>query len=496
MAEQTVKYINLARSYVPMDPNSFPDSMHIADMKEEDRYPVMLYDGCNFMPTSYGYKSYFGVTQKLDINALGANVDAIFMFQTLQLENFLIALCDTGIWLKYGAEAGDWAQAITLDGIDTTVLHYQWSFAVIGNKLYCYRQNGDHLWSIESSSVDPGYVITELTPNFLNMSAQQGIFRAGDRLGFWDSANSIAWSNIDNFEDFTPDLETLAGNVIFPQIIGKIVNILGHGDGYVVYCTKSILYVQPIQNSLYLWKPTRILQDAGIAYSKECVAAVPDTLHYAYTSVGIFEIVNGTAQSIIPEAADFFRLTPTPKYLRIIEGRHLFIPIMDESFSVGFAQYSSGSIPPVTITFPTTDLGDLMAGIDAETYDIPLCSVIKGIEAGTFLDENQPTDPYNRQDWGTVTNSWVVEAAGIDITGYPYLQLYKADTMELLDQVNLEPTEGAFSYSVTANYSGNVYVAWHVASANTVAITVTLNGIIKAVVTAGPYEYGAETYTL
>lgn len=39
MAQQQTKFIDLTRSYLPMDPNAFPDSMHVVDMKEEQRVP-------------------------------------------------------------------------------------------------------------------------------------------------------------------------------------------------------------------------------------------------------------------------------------------------------------------------------------------------------------------------------------------------------------------------------------------------------------------------
>ena len=73
------------------------------------------------------------------------------------------------------------------------------------------------------------------------MSDRWGIFRANGRLGFWDSANSISWSSLFDKADFTPAIETLAGNVTFNDVLGRIVSIKASGSGFVIYSTKNIV---------------------------------------------------------------------------------------------------------------------------------------------------------------------------------------------------------------------------------------------------------------
>ena len=65
-----------------------------------------------------------------------------------------------------------------------------------------------------------------------------GIFRANGRLGFWDSANSVSWSSLFSFIDFTPSLETLAGFATFNDVLGRIVTIKASGSGFIIYSTK------------------------------------------------------------------------------------------------------------------------------------------------------------------------------------------------------------------------------------------------------------------
>lgn len=63
--------------------------------------------------------------------------------------------------------------------------------------------------------------------------------------------DSISWSTLDDKEDFTPDLETLAGFMKLDQL-GRIVTIKAHGDDFIVYATKSIVHVQKQSESLFL----------------------------------------------------------------------------------------------------------------------------------------------------------------------------------------------------------------------------------------------------
>lgn len=497
---QIVRYGNILQGYVPADPNSFPDNLSTPDPRKDEIVPVRLYDGYNFLPTAYGCKSYFGLTKKLAGPNLTAKVDYILLYQSQTLKNFLIALCDTGIWIKYGGDSSAWEQIHTLPGIeDTDGLYYPWSYAILENKLYMYRQGEPSYQLFSSKATAPGYELTSVTPTFINMAAQMGLFRAGDRLGFWDSANATAWSSLDDFGDFEPSIETGAGIVTFGQIIGKITTILGHGDGFVLYCTRSVLYIQRKPDSLYLWEPTRLLQDTGVAYRKQAVAAIPDTSHFAYTTTGIYLIQEGKPELIAPDAFDYFKLISSPKYLSYLEGRYLFINVLDEDLIVGKAQYSDAPVDQVIVDLPTTDFEDLLEGMDDGTYpDVSICDLLGAIEQGLFIPGNTAYNPLHPEDYGPPpSGKWKVEASGINITGYPYIIMYADEPGGAeLASVSAAPVEGAFSYSVEATHAGAIYIEWHVASDNPATLTVTFRGNIVAIIPAEAYSYGYGTYTV
>jgi hypothetical protein len=385
MAQMT-KYVDLTRSYIPLDPNSFPEGLHIADMKEENKVPVMALDGKNFLPTAYGYKSYFGTEISLGIDDLEERADWILLFQNAARNNFLIALCDSGIWYKYGGTTGAWTQAVVLPhNRADPLVHYKWSYTVQQNILYCYRENGANFYSIESIVLAPGISVNVKTPTFLNMAAQKGIFSAGNRLGFWDSDNATAWSALDDKENFTPDLETLAGITTFDQLLGTIVTCKAHGDGFIIYATKSILYIQRDYESTYVWNPTVVLKETGIAYPEQIVAAIPDTTHFAYTNTGLYKIESGSPEVLVPEITDFFRNMNQPKYLGLMEGRYLWVQIMAADYVTGFPIIREGEIPESTITFDAENINELWALSQGGSPTLTVEEVLELFQQGVFV---------------------------------------------------------------------------------------------------------------
>lgn len=392
MAQMT-KYVDLTRSYIPLDPNSFPEGLHIADMKEENKVPVMALDGKNFLPTAYGYKSYFGTEISLSIDPLLERADWVLLFQNAERNNFLIALCDSGIWYKYGGTVGAWTQAVVLPhNRADPLLHYKWSFTVIQNILYCYRENGANYYTVESQVPAPGILVSTKTPTFLNMPAQKGIFSAGNRLGFWDSENATAWSALDDKENFTPDLETLAGITIFDQLLGTIVTCKAHGDGFLIYATKSILYIQRDYESTYVWNPTVVLKETGIAYPEQIVAAIPDTTHFAYTNTGLYKIESGAPEVLVPEITDFFRNMTQPKYLGLVEGRYLWVQIMAADYVTGFPIIREGEIPETTVILGLESYAELVEATFGLTPTVSYSDFLQALTTGAFTTVPPPGD--------------------------------------------------------------------------------------------------------
>lgn len=355
---QALKLIDINRSYVPIDPNSFPESMHSTQAEDapEGRIPVIPYDGYNFMPTAYGYMSYFGINSILNVDPLTElaspfdllRVDDVFLVQTPDLRNIMVALCEDGIYTKYAATSGAWDKVVSLTVPDPGV-HKNYTKCVIGNEVYIYRANELNIWVMRDNEA---FVPTALTPSTnMNMAAQQGIFKAGGRLGIWDSANSIAWSDIDDKADFTPSLETGAGNTIFQQIVGKIVNVIQHSNGFVIYCTRAIVHVRRTADANFFWASEAIFNDNGISYLNEVAQGQPDTTHYAYTTFGIVIIKNGQYEYIIPEVFSYLKEKRQPIYLRVLEGRFLFIQFLNTGYLLGIPNFSFEGVPASTLTF-------------------------------------------------------------------------------------------------------------------------------------------------
>ena len=139
---QVTKIIDVSYSFMVLDPNAMPENLSYTTKEDapEDAAPIIAYEGYNFLPTSYGYKSFFGENSILDTTLLTSKVDHAFIFQMGNFQNALIALCDDGIWFNIGA---GWVHGITLS-VPTVGSHLEWTYTIIENILYMYRQ-GDSL---------------------------------------------------------------------------------------------------------------------------------------------------------------------------------------------------------------------------------------------------------------------------------------------------------------------------------------------------------------
>lgn len=80
---QFPKIIDVSQGYFPCDPNSFPENLHYTGQEDSPvkTSPVLLYDGWNILPTAYGYRSYFGLTSKIDVTALTTRCDGLLVFK-------------------------------------------------------------------------------------------------------------------------------------------------------------------------------------------------------------------------------------------------------------------------------------------------------------------------------------------------------------------------------------------------------------------------------
>lgn len=394
---QKPQVIDITRSYVPGDPNAFPQNLVSTQREdlEEETPPIVIYEGHNFIPTAYGYRSYFGDNSKLDISTLASRCDELFIYQLGNLKNIIIALCEDGIHYTASTTLAGalWTRGITLT-VPPAGTYKEWTYTVIENILYIYRQGEPHYWKITPtgftivpSPLGISLTITPVVPTFLNMAGQLGIFRANASLAFWDSANSIGWSSPLNLQDFVPSITTLAGNAIFSGILGSIVTVRSQGDGFIIYTTKGIVGVRYIPGSVNLWEATTITDTAGINSAKEVANGMTENEHFAYTSTGIKKIGSYNAlnkmhafENILPEVYDILRENNNHIYLKFMNGRFLFFSLLNTDYINGKVTFISNNLDSYDLILK---LGDYMY---KDGDELPVD--VDGVSFGTAVSED------------------------------------------------------------------------------------------------------------
>lgn len=523
MAQQA-KVIDTTHTYIPVDPNTFPENLHGTSQEDypTDKIPVIPFDGFNFLPTDYGYKSFFSTNAQVAVEALPVRASVIFIIQTHEYKNTLVALTEDGIYTFREDSGQSWYKELALPP-DEEGFKSLWTYTVIEKTLYCYRQGWDKLaifrtgptadiidakppattltvapleqalypfaagiyefaisyidpytgWrtaptefqSVTLTATESVYLKFDVIPevsnyrlykkdpngdvvyhdlivaqgqlasfeytvntntvwtsivlpdedwlhqssvsyahfyarsfNFLSPAGQIGIFKAGSRLGFWDSANSLAWSSIDNFLDFTPSIQTLAGSAIFNNVLGRITNIIPHGDGFIIYATKNIVYVRRKVDATFQWEPTTVL-NTGVIYPEQCVAGTPDTIHYAWTVGGFYKIEEGRPEFSTPAFFDYMTSTKLPVRLDFLNNRYLFISTLNANFVNGKTRFTVNTVPRTTITFPQDQLdtvlgeGTNLVGNDACYY----LDLVDQQHNQNVKDSHPEVDPKNWQ---------------------------------------------------------------------------------------------------
>lgn len=386
---QSAKFIDVTRSYVPVDPNTYPENLHSTTKEDhpEQRFPVVPYMGWNFLPTSYGYKSYFGTNSALGIDTLSPNKpDKVFLFQTLTFKNILIALCDTGIWTKDSTVTGTWTQEVEI-AVPGELTFYEWYATTIKNKLYVFRNNAAVYHVIETEDSVAGFSVTEVTPTFIDLTTQLGMSRVGSRLCFWDANNALSYGSPDDLSDFTPAILTGANVTTFNSILGRIVAVVPHGKHVIAYATKSWVLLQVEANETFLLKALPILTGCGIAYQRQVVAGAPDTTHYAWGDTGIYKIESGKPEQIVPEFFDYMKpYNSQPVYMNMLQNRYLCFEPLDPNAIVGNGQFSKTVVPPSNLLFSAMPL-TLEEVNEAEEDEISMCDVMAGLTQDAFVEQ-------------------------------------------------------------------------------------------------------------
>lgn len=408
---QKPQIIDITRSYVPGDPNSYPENLISTQSQdgEEKAPPVSIYEGYNFLPTPYGYKSYFGTTSRLDIPVVPARVQFMLSYQSGEYINNLIALCEDGIWIiDPTADTNTWKHVV-VHTFEADVFE-EWTWCVIENSLYCYKQaHASYYHTSDVDDVPNGLSISIVTvvPTFLNMAGQMGIFKAGTRLGFWDSANSVGWSSNLDLADFTPSLENLAGNTIFGSVVGRITHVRDHGEGFIVYSTKSIVGVSYDASSNMLWDAHTISNVCGVAVGREVTQGSSNSEHFAYTTAGMYRVggYNGLTkihefQQVAVELSDLLKESRDPVYLDCIEGRYLYMHCISNDYINGKISFESYTVDGITIdTIPDYLPSKISPGLFIKKMQKLERDTVDAVYGATLVKYSTDGTPFDVVEW-------------------------------------------------------------------------------------------------
>lgn len=87
-----------------------------------------------------------------------------------------------------------------------------------------------------------------------------------------------------------------------------------------IYATKSIIWAQKRTDRLNLYKANPVFIGCGIAYPRQIAVGTPDTVHFAWTNMGLYKIDNGLGTAIVPEVYDMMKMATQPIYLKLLAG--------------------------------------------------------------------------------------------------------------------------------------------------------------------------------
>ena len=332
---QKPQIIDVTKSYIPGDPEAIQENLVSTKQEDESEptLPVAPIEGYNFLPTSYGYRSYFGVSVNTTLASFPGEAQRVLTYQLPNFQTRFLALATDGIWITNSAN--EWVHAVV-----TPSNEKYWSSCVIDNTLYMYRAGLPAYYKTNTST--EVLVLDAVVPSFLNMSGQEGIFKAGTRLGFWDSANSISWSNSMDMADFTPSIETIAGNMTFSDVNGDILLIKEHGKGFIIYSESSIVGVRYQDSDSIIWDASTIFSSTGICNPDAVVTGSGESEHFVSSNKGFIHIgvysyltTKYDVSYLFVELFDFLKVVNDPPVLTLLNRRYLCFEVFDESLLTG-----------------------------------------------------------------------------------------------------------------------------------------------------------------
>lgn len=393
MARLKGLFIDTRRGLLPFDPTRMPPNLGRAGYEDipESPLPAMAFDGQNIMPTPYGYKSAFHVTKNWrdysgwSTDPMKSSIEArlsmtlfqdILSFVTSNNQLLQIGLTEGNLFIhsqssNYLITDTPWKDHNWRPILSVPVMEgvkYLWSWCMMDNQLFIYHQGDTEFYVVAGYADfldakaagarviwdDPlfQFGVVAKTPTFLNMEGQVGIFRADNRLGFWDTDGSVAWSSAIDKADFKPDVTTFAGITQFTSVTGDIILIKGHGRGFVIYAKSSITLVTPT-TSQERWTSRSIMNNCGIQHTTQVALGADDSTHYCWTTSGMYVIMDGNAKLFEPEFYDAYSRRAVTTMLKMTGNRYLAVALASRARESGADRYArvvyDGAGNPLTL---------------------------------------------------------------------------------------------------------------------------------------------------
>lgn len=195
----------------------------------------MIVDGKNFMPSTNGYRSYFGSSP---ISNRRLPTEQLTNSQLFSLREDCLVLCNQFGILRFDPSTEGWYYLVRTEGSQTLSSAYPWSLAYVGGDwFFCKIGFGVWRYRLDENS---GKFITANVPD-----RPVSVCASGGRLVIL-GYSTYAWSAVGDGEDLATSLETGAGFQALSLIGGTPLAVRPNTIGFIVYTTSGLIRVEAI----------------------------------------------------------------------------------------------------------------------------------------------------------------------------------------------------------------------------------------------------------
>jgi len=180
--------------------------------------------------------------------------------------------------------------------------------------------------ALTKDGTETGESISILSSTSVKMAEVDGVFKARGRLGAWKSGGSLHLSSPTNYMDFVPSISTQANELRVESVRGKIIQIVGSGEGFTMFNTGNVVRGEynGEQNSFVFAE----LFPTGVADPRHITSFGGSV--YFYTPVGLMQSAGGQVKKLDYILLDYLAQFKIPLKLNSLSDRYLTIEITEE----------------------------------------------------------------------------------------------------------------------------------------------------------------------